>query len=217
MAVLASDQASVPDAATSRAHPLEPLTAAEIEAAAAAVTAAAGLRPSARFVYISLYEPTKADVIAFEAGGPAPERQVKLVLRERAERASYEGIVAVDRAEVQSWRRVEGVQPSVMFEEFLAAEETVRADPRWQQAMRRRGVTDFSLCMIDPWSSPNVAPGLGPQDGHHLRWQKWDLRIGFTAREGLVLHRIGYHDGGTLRSVIHRASLSEMFVPYADP
>ena len=300
----------MPDAATARAHPLEPLTAAEIEAAAAAVRAAAGLRPSARFVYISLYEPAKADVIAFEAGGPAPARQVKVVLRERAERASYEGIVAVDRAEVQSWRRVEGVQPSVMFEEFLAAEETVRADPRWQQAMRRRGVTDFSLCMIDPWSSPNVAPGLGPQDGrfvrpltfvrsapddngyarpveglvtlvdldtmtvvdvedhgvvplpahpanysaaaltepgnvpsfpqgprqdvrpldivqaggpsftldgHHLRWQKWDLRIGFTAREGLVLHRIGYRDGGTLRSVIHRASLSEMFVPYADP
>src|SRR6266702_3925221 len=310
MAVLASGQVPVPDAATARAHPLEPLTAAEIEAAAAAVRAAAGLRPSARFVYISLYEPAKADVIAFEAGGPAPARQVKVVLRERAERASYEGIVAVDRAEVQSWRRVDGVQPSVMFEEFLAAEETVRADPRWQQAMRRRGVTDFSLCMIDPWSSPNVAPGLGPQDGrfvrpltfvrsapddngyarpveglvtlvdldtmtvvdvedhgvvplpahpanysaaaltepgnvpsfpqgprqdvrpldivqaggpsftldgHHLRWQKWDLRIGFTAREGLVLHRIGYRDGGTLRSVIHRASLSEMFVPYADP
>jgi primary-amine oxidase len=54
-------------------------------------------------------------------------------------------------------------------------------------------------------------------DGHHLRWQKWDLRIGFTAREGLVLHRIGYHDGGGIRSVIHRASLSEMFVPYGDP
>ena len=54
-------------------------------------------------------------------------------------------------------------------------------------------------------------------DGHHLRWQKWDLRIGFTAREGLVLHRIGYDDGGGLRSVIHRASLSEMFVPYGDP
>src|SRR5204862_2509081 len=54
-------------------------------------------------------------------------------------------------------------------------------------------------------------------DGHHLRWQKWDLRIGFTAREGLVLHRIGYDDGGGIRSIIHRASLSEMFVPYGDP
>ena len=32
----------------------------------------------------------------------------------------------------------------------------VRADPRWQEAMRRRGVEDFSLCMIDPWSCPSV-------------------------------------------------------------
>ena len=80
-----------------------------------------------------------------------------MIIRERAERATYEGIVAVDRAELRSWRRVPGVQPSVMFEEFLAAEEVVRADPRWQEAMRRRGVTDFSLCMIDPWSSPNLA------------------------------------------------------------
>ena len=50
-----------------------------------------------------------------------------------------------------------------------------------------------------------------------MRWQKWDLRIGFTVREGLVLHRIGYQDGDRLRSIIHRASLSEMFVPYGDP
>ena len=35
--------------------------------------------------------------------------------------------------------------------------------------MRRRGVTDFSLCMIDPWSSPNLAPGLGPEDGRFVR------------------------------------------------
>ena len=117
MAVL--DEAAVHGAAAARSHPLDPLTPAEIEAAARAVTAAAGLAPSARFVYVSLYEPAKADVIAFEAGGPAPERQVKVVIRERAERASYEGIVAVDHAAVRSWRRVDGVQPPVMFEEFL--------------------------------------------------------------------------------------------------
>ncbi len=27
----------------------------------------------------------------------------------------------------------------------------MREDPRWQEAMRKRGVTDFSLAMIDPW------------------------------------------------------------------
>ena len=28
-------------------------------------------------------------------------------------------------------------------------------------------------------------------DGHHVRWQKWDFRISFNYREGLVFHNIG--------------------------
>jgi primary-amine oxidase len=292
-------------------HPLSPLTAAEIETASAAVRAAQGLdAQTARFVYISLYEPAKHDVIAFDNGTAAktPDRLAKVVLRERAERATYEGVVRLTEAggEVIAFERVPGVQPSVMLEEFLAAEDIVRRDPRWQEAMRKRGITDFDLCMIDPWSTPNVEPGVGPDDGrfvspltwvktapddngyahpvenvrtlvdldtltvvkveddgivpiprksanyapdkitnpnnvpffpdgartdvkpfdivqhqgpgftvedHHLEWQKWDLRIGFTAREGLVLHQINYAG----RSVVYRASLSEMFVPYGDP
>jgi primary-amine oxidase len=307
MAFLVDSQDAGPDAAGQVVHPLAPLSAGEIEAASAAVKKSEGLKDSARFVYISLYEPPKHDVIAFDNGtGQKPDRLVKLVLRERAERATYEAVVKLPEAEVQSCKRVENVQPSVMFEEFLAAEDIVRSDPRWQEAMRKRGVTDFSLCMVDPWSTPNVEPGVGPGDGrfvspltwvrddpedngyahpvegvvtlvdldtltvvrvedygvvtvptkpanystakisdpenvpyfpdgprtdvkpfditqhegpsftldgHHLSWQKWDLRIGFTAREGLVLHAINYAS----RSIIHRASLSEMFVPYGDP
>jgi primary-amine oxidase len=54
-------------------------------------------------------------------------------------------------------------------------------------------------------------------EGNEVRWQKWRLRIGFNAREGLVLHTIGYEDDGRLRPVLHRAALSEMVVPYAHP
>ena len=50
-----------------------------------------------------------------------------------------------------------------------------------------------------------------------MRWQKWRFRVGFNAREGLVLHAIGYEDGGRLRPVLHRAALSEMVVPYGHP
>jgi len=32
-----------------------------------------------------------------------------------------------------------------------------------------------------------------------------------------VLHQLGHRDGGRLRPIIYRASLSEMFTPYADP
>lgn len=54
-------------------------------------------------------------------------------------------------------------------------------------------------------------------DGNVLRWQKWDLHVGFDAREGLVLSRIGIEDRGRRRSIIDRASIAEMVVPYGDP
>ena len=62
----------------------------------------------------------------------------------------------------------------------------------------------------------NVVQPEGPSysiDGNVVEWQKWRFRVGFNYREGLTLHDIRY-DG---RSVFYRLSLSDMFVPYADP
>lgn len=53
--------------------------------------------------------------------------------------------------------------------------------------------------------------------GNLVDWEKWSFRVGFDAREGLVLHQIGFEDGGTIRPIIHRASIAEMVVPYGDP
>jgi primary-amine oxidase len=50
-------------------------------------------------------------------------------------------------------------------------------------------------------------------EGNRVRWEKWDLRIGFNEREGLTLHQISF-DG---RPIVYRASVAEMVVPYADP
>jgi primary-amine oxidase len=55
-------------------------------------------------------------------------------------------------------------------------------------------------------------------DGNELSWEKWSLRVGFDAREGLVLHQIGFaDDSGGVRPIVYRASIAEMVVPYADP
>jgi primary-amine oxidase len=54
-------------------------------------------------------------------------------------------------------------------------------------------------------------------EGHEVRWQKWRFRVGFTPREGLVLHTVSYNDGGKERPVLYRASVCEMVVPYGDP
>ncbi len=50
-----------------------------------------------------------------------------------------------------------------------------------------------------------------------LSWENWTVRLGFNGREGLTLHHLSYDDDGTERSIIDRASISEMVVPYGDP
>jgi primary-amine oxidase len=83
--------------------------------------------------------------------------------------------------------------------------------------------------------APNLVPGLRLRDdvrplhvaqpggvsftldGHRLEWQRWSMRIGFNHREGLVVHTVGYEDGGRVRPVAHRLSFAEMVVPYRDP
>lgn len=53
-----------------------------------------------------------------------------------------------------------------------------------------------------------------------VRWQKWSLRVGWDPYEGLVLHQVTYdadRSGASPRSILHRASISEMVVPYGDP
>jgi primary-amine oxidase len=54
-------------------------------------------------------------------------------------------------------------------------------------------------------------------NGYEVSWQKWKFVIGFNPREGLTLHNLSYNDNGENRSILYRASLSEMVVPYGDP
>jgi primary-amine oxidase len=50
-------------------------------------------------------------------------------------------------------------------------------------------------------------------DGEEVSWGEWKLRIGFDAREGLILRQLSFAG----RPVLYRGSISEMIVPYADP
>jgi primary-amine oxidase len=94
-------------------------------------------------------------------------------------------------------------------------------------------IDDFGVVPLPPDPGPirrdNPRPDLkeisitqpeGPSfdvDGYAVRWQKWHVRIGYSLREGLVLHDIGYEDKGCVRPIMKRASMAEMVVPYGDP
>lgn len=61
-----------------------------------------------------------------------------------------------------------------------------------------------------------AGPGFRIENGE-VQWQKWHFRYALHPREGLVLYTVGYEDGGRVRPILYRASLSEMVVPYGDP
>ncbi|PVH74441.1 hypothetical protein DL98DRAFT_429431 [Cadophora sp. DSE1049] len=51
------------------------------------------------------------------------------------------------------------------------------------------------------------------EQGHSIAWQKWDFKVGFNQREGMVLYDVHYAG----RPLFYRLSLSDMNIPYADP
>ncbi len=279
------------------AHPLDPLTVDEITAAVDIVRTDRQLGPRVRFVSVTLHEPAKAVVLAYPSAGPV-EREAFAILLDNEAGQTYEAIVSLSRRTVLSWEHIANVQPAIMLDEFLECEQACKASPEWQAAMRKRGITNFDLCMVDPWSAGNfgleaetgrrlsraltwvrsrpddngyarpvenvitvvdlhameviavedfgVVP-LPPEEanysaeivgartdlkpieihqpegrsfvveGHDVHWQKWHFRVGFTPREGLVLHTISYADQGHERPIIYRAALADMLVPYGDP
>jgi primary-amine oxidase len=299
----AAPHAKIPDAAISDSsrHPLDPLDAAELEETVELLARERYLGDSVRIASINLIEPAKYLVEEHQPGSPF-ERKALAVLLDRGKRASYEAVVdLVDKSIPSVTPLPSGIQPSVMLIEFSECEQAVRRSPLFQAALRKRGVTDADLVMVDPWSAgtygtelpedqglrrlralcflrsepndngyarpidsmvivvdlytmqvirieeypiaplppepgnwareyiPNLRTDLKPVDivqpegpsfrveGNQVQWQKWKFRVGFTSREGLVLHTISYDDDGLERPILYRASICEMVVPYGDP
>lgn len=285
-------------------HPVDPLTRKEIESARNILEADQDIDSATRYIKIVLDEPSKDEVTTYEESGSPPPRRAFIILRDPIEKATYEAYVSLSDETVTSWESIEGVQPSITLEEFDACEETVKANEEWREVVAKRGVENFDLAIIDPWSAgyhfipegvdpdrrlshamtsirtseddngyarpldgihtwvdlddmevvtvidtgvreSNVIENLhdakyreehrelrtdvkpynvdqpeGPSweiDGRKVEWQKWHFRVGWTQREGLVLHDLGYEEDGEVRSIIHRASCAEMSVPYGSP
>jgi primary-amine oxidase len=136
-------------------HPLAPLTAAEIEAACAAVVASRRVAAGVRFVYCTLAEPLKADVLGWD--GTSVPRLVTCVTYDKAARLVQWVTVSLDEGAVVDVTDVPGAQAPILLEEWVANADAIKADPRWQAAMARRGITDTSLVQIDPWPASNFA------------------------------------------------------------
>ncbi len=91
------------------------------------------------------------------------------------------------------------------------------ADPAGRGQLRGRLGWTGSGRTSSRWRSPSPTGRASRWTAIRSSWQKWKFVIGFNAREGLTLHHLRYVDDGRERSVLYRASLTEMVVPYGDP
>jgi primary-amine oxidase len=271
-------------------HPLDPLARDEIAAASAIVRREGGLSPEAWFETIALEEPPRR-----HGAGEAPPREAFVACYDPATGETWDGVVDLSGRRLRHWARAQG-QARIVADEFAAGGLAAKADPRFIEALAKRGITDLDSVLVEAWAAghfgiaeeegqrlayghcwvrnaagdnpyarpiANLHPVIdlrnmkllrlddfgvvplppecaaiiqektrtdlkpleivqpeGPSftvEGQLVRWQKWQIRVGFHVRDGLILHQIGYEDQGRLRPIMHRASMAEMVVPYGDP
>jgi primary-amine oxidase len=136
-------------------HPLQRLSAGEIDAARELLTGAGLLSPTTRFALLALAEPDKAEVLAHRDGDPV-DRRVRAVLLDVATGRSRTVLASLTRGEVDAVTDLDPVidgQPPILLEEYVLADEIVKADPGWLAAMARRGITELDLVRPCPLSA----------------------------------------------------------------
>ena len=159
----------VQSAPVKASHPLDPLTPQEIEASVSILRAGQSLGERVRFESVELKEPPKESVLSRNGHEP-PEREAFIILLDNDTGNTYEAVVSLDESAVKSWTHVPGVQPRLMMDEFFDCENAVKASPDFQTALRKRGIDDTSLVMVDPWPAGNY--GVVEEEGLRLSFAR---------------------------------------------
>jgi len=133
-------------------HPLTSLTEAEIKTAVTVIKQEKTLSDMAVFPVIALQEPEKNEVLNFTSDKQF-QRKAFLVVYERSQNKTYEGVVDLKKQSLSSWKEIPNVQPALVTPEYQLATQVVKADPRWQKAMQKRGIKDFDDVKINCWAA----------------------------------------------------------------
>ncbi|HEX3493578.1 MAG TPA: primary-amine oxidase [Streptosporangiaceae bacterium] len=131
------------------AHPLSQVTAEEFLAGRRILVEGGLLADPVRFAYYGLEEPPKDDVLAAQH----PERRLRAFLINIDTGESSDVVVSLTHGRVASRAildpHTDGQLP-IISNDFALAEEIVHADPGWQAAMARRGLTDVTKIRACP-------------------------------------------------------------------
>lgn len=140
-----------------KAHPLDPLNENEISSAVKILKAAPDFPKEVLFSTVQLNEPPKSEVWSYKTGMPF-RREAFAIVMDRPRNKTYEAIVDLKNSKIVLWKEIPGVQPLVFNDEFEALPKLVKADKRWQEAMRKRGITEYEKVSVDGWAVGAVKP-----------------------------------------------------------
>jgi primary-amine oxidase len=144
-----------PPASRPALHPLEPLSAQEVQRAIQAIREAGKVTPTTRFVSVALREPEKGLVHGWD-GDTTPSRTAFAVLFDNATNRCHEATVSLADGALLAWEHVPGAQPTMTIDEQVECEQAVLASPEFKAALRAHtGIDDTSLVMVDIWSAGN--------------------------------------------------------------
>ncbi len=131
-------------------HPLNPLTAAEIQTVVASIKASGRFKPNLRFSEIALKAPPKDQVWAHALQGTplqAP-RQADFVVLDG--RHVFEGTVDIATQTLTRWQAIEGAHGMVLLDDFAAVQKAIENSAAFAQALAKRGIRDVKKVVATP-------------------------------------------------------------------
>lgn len=131
-------------------HPLNPLTAEEIQSAVAILKESGQYKESYRFTEISLKAPEKAKVWDWVMSGDqgGMERMAQLVMLDG--KRVLESTVNLTTKQLVSFEHIEGVHGMVILDDFVAVQAAIEASPEYAEALLKRGIDDVKKVVATP-------------------------------------------------------------------
>ncbi len=143
-------------------HPLDPLSAEEVRAAAQVIRADARLA-AADLPFITVQDPPKADVLAWQPGRRIARRARAVAVTPSG---VFEVVVDLEAKQITSAVERKGAQGPVTLGEITQSAQVVLAHPRFQQSLAARGITDLSKLFCAPWTAGNY--GIPAHEGKRI-------------------------------------------------
>lgn len=154
-------------------HPLSPLTEGEVKLAVEIIRKEKELSQNVRFAMITLQEPDKEVVLNYKKGDPI-SRGIAMILLDTKANKTFEAIVSVTESKVVTYEKIPDVQPNFMLDEFSECENIVKNNSEFKEALKRRGIMNSDLIMVDLWSAGyfNIPEHDGKRIARAICWEK---------------------------------------------